>query len=613
MNNIYGLDIWGNSNFIIEDGKICLNTDFKLPIIDVVKEIRKDGIKGPILLRFPHLIKKQIVEIYSNFNRAKKEFDYSGNFSAVYPLKVNQYPGFVKNLVEIGKPFNYGLEAGSKPELLLAMAYNNFEAPITVNGFKDKELINIGFIAAEMGHDITLTIEGLSELESIIKTSKERFSTCPKIGLRIRLHTSGSGIWAKSGGMDSKFGLTATELIEAVNLLKSANLLHKFTMIHFHIGSQINEIHPLKKALTEAGNIYAELRKMDAKNLTAINLGGGLAVEYSQTRELATRNYTLKEYANDVIFLLKTIANSKNVTEPDIFIESGRFVAASHAVLTAPVLELFSKEYAEEKLISKDENPPLVLELYDLYKNIKPSNALEYLHDSIAHMESILTLFDLGYADLTDRSNAEILTHLIMKKAISMLGNKQSYTDLLKIQKQVQEKYLVNFSMFQSLPDFWGLKQHFPIMPLEKLDERATRSASIWDITCDSDGEINFDPNINPLFLHDIDPQEENYFLAFFLVGAYQEVLGMNHNLFTHPTEATVYLKENGGFEIKNILESQSVLDILEDMDYDVYEIQDILSDRVKNSILLDDNEKKQILGELYLFLNDNGYLKSIG
>ncbi|NLY03588.1 MAG: biosynthetic arginine decarboxylase [Campylobacter sp.] len=610
INNNYGLNIWGNSNFIIEDGRICLNSDFKPAIIDIVKDIRKDGYMGPLLLRFPHLIKKQIVDVYTNFDRAKKEFNYSGNFQAVFPLKVNQYPGFVKNLVELGKPFNYGLEAGSKAELLLAMAYNNLGAPITVNGFKDTELINIGFIAAEMGHDVTLTIEGLSELEAIIETAGKRFSPKPNIGLRIRLHSSGSGVWQKSGGMNSKFGLTSTELIEAMNLLKETNLLDKFTMIHFHIGSQINEIHPLKKALTEAGNIYAELVKMGATNLKAINLGGGLAVEYSQIKENSERNYTLREYANDVTFLLKTIANQKNVSEPDIFIESGRYIAASHAVLVAHVLELFSQEYIEEKMIIKDKNPHLIDELFDLYKSLKPSNALEYLHDAIAHMDSILTLFDLGYVDLVDRSNGEILVHLIMKKSIPLLGNKNNFADLLKIQNEVQELYLVNFSMFQSMPDFWGLKQNFPIVPLDRLDERPTRSASIWDITCDSDGEISFDSDTNPLFLHDVDPEKEDYFLGFFLVGAYQEVLGMDHNLFTHPTEATILLNEHGGYDITNIIKAQSVLDILEDMDYDVSEIQTTLNHRIEESNLVDENQKKHILGELYLFLNDNCYLK---
>ncbi|EPU7736211.1 biosynthetic arginine decarboxylase [Campylobacter upsaliensis] len=608
--NSYGIDIWGDDNFIIKNGKVCVNSGKKPAIIDMVKELRNDGYRGPLLLRFPHLIQKQIENIYGSFTKARKEFDYKGGFNAVYPLKVNQYPGFVKNLVKLGKDYNYGLEAGSKAELLLAMAYNNENSPITVNGFKDRELINIGFIAAEMGHNITLTIEGLNELEAIIDIAKERFKPKPNIGLRVRLHSAGVGIWAKSGGIHSKFGLTSTELIEAVNLLKENKLIEQFTMIHFHLGSQINEIHPLKKALNEAGNIYTELRKMGAKNLKAINLGGGLAVEYSQFKDEKSRNYTLREYANDVVFILKNIAEQKSDIEPDIFIESGRFVAASHAILIAPVLELFSQEYAENKLVLKKQNPKLIDELYDLYQNIKPSNALEYLHDSIDHLESILTLFDLGYVDLKDRSNAEILTQLISKKAILLLKDKPS-ADLIAIQNEVQERYLVNFSLFQSMPDFWGLEQNFPIMPLDRLDEKPTRSASIWDITCDSDGEISYSKD-NPLLLHDVDVEKENYFLGFFLMGAYQEVLGMKHNLFTHPTEASVYIDEND-YVLKDIIEAQSILDILEDIDYDIHAIMDILNERISESSLVDEKQKKHILGELYLFLNDNGYLKSIG
>ena len=611
MRDDYGLNIWANGDFIIDKGKICLNTPSKPALQDMVEQIRSTGLRGPILLRFPHLIAKQLDELYSSFKSARKEFNYTGAFRAVYPLKVNQYPAFVQNIVEIGTKHGYGLEAGSKAELLIAMAYNAKKAPITVNGFKDKELINLGFIAAEMGHDVTITIEGLGELQTIIETASSRFKPKPNIGLRIRLHSSGSGIWAKSGGINSKFGLTSTELIEAVNLLKKHGLIEQFSMIHFHIGSQINDIHPLKKALLEAGNIYAELRKMGAKNLRAINLGGGLAIEYSQFKDCHTKNYTLKEYANDVVFLLQSIASQKGEVEPDIFVESGRFVAASHAVLTAPVLELFSQEYSEKKLALKKQNPPLIAELYDLYNNIKPSNAIEYLHDATSHLDSVLTLFELGYVDLSDRSNAEILTHLIVKKTICLLGSDAEYADLRRIQNDIQERYLVNFSIFQSLPDFWGLKQHFPIAPLKYLDKRPTLSASIWDITCDSDGEIGFDSQNNPLFLHDVDIEEEPYFLGFFLVGAYQEVLGMRHNLFTHPSEAVIEPTKDG-FIIKELIESQSIMDILYDLDYDIDEIKSSLNKQIEGSKLVNEKAKKQILGELYLFLNANGYLKTV-
>lgn len=603
----WGLDVWGDDNYVVSEGKLKVNRLSSPALVDIVKDVRAKGHTGPLLLRFPHLISKQIDLIYSHFLRAKKEFNYKGGFQALYPLKVNQYPNFVKNIVKLGEKYNYGLEAGSKAELLLAMAYNNPTAPITVNGFKDKQMIALGFIACEMDYDITLTIEGLNELKTIIKTIKNRFGCIPNIGLRIRLHSAGVGTWAKSGGINSKFGLTSTELIEAVKILKDNSLLDKFTMIHFHIGSQITEISPVKKALREAGNIYAGLKKLGAVNLNSINLGGGLAIEYSQYKNKLHRNYTLSEYSNDVVYLLKEIALKKGIDEPDIFIESGRYIAAHHAVLVAPVLELFSGECIQEKLIAK-ENPPLIQELYELYETIDKANALEFLHDSIDHMESLLTLFDLGYIDLQDRSNTEVLVNLIIKKAVLLLKDKH-YKELISIQERVQERYLVNFSIFQSMPDFWGINQHFPIMPLDKIDQKATRSASIWDITCDSDGEIGFNPK-KPLFLHDVDLSKDEYFLGFFLVGAYQEILGMKHNLFTHPTEVSIKINESG-YEIESLTEAQGICDIFEDLDYDVSEIKKNLALRVKKSNLIEDSVKKKVLKEIDMLLYDNSYLKN--
>lgn len=603
----YGIKIWSNNDFIIEDGVVKVNYKSKPSLIDITKKIRQTGIRGPLLLRFPHLIKKQIDTLYKEFYRAMKTFKYKGEFNAVFPLKVNQFPNFISSLVSIAKDYNYGLEAGSKAELIIAMSYNNKNAPITVNGFKDKGMISLGFIASKMGYNITVTIEGLNELKTILEVAKELGEPIPNIGLRIRLHSSGIGIWAKSGGINSKFGLTSTELLEAIDLLKKNNLLDKFKMIHFHIGSQIGEIAPVKKALRESGNIYAELRKMGAKNLTTINLGGGLAIEYSQHENYVNRNYTITEFTNDVVFLLKEISEQKKVNQPNIFIESGRFIAASHAVLIAPVLELFSQEYTENGLKLKKTNPPLIEELYDLYKTINKKNAIEYLHDSFDHMESLLTLFDLGYIDLQDRSNTEILVHLIIKKAIELLKNSK-YQELKRIQDRVQERYLLNFSLFQSLPDFWGLKQRFPVMPLNNLDIRPTRSASLWDITCDSDGEIDF--NIDyPLYLHDINLKKEEYFLAFFLVGAYQEVLGMKHNLFTHPTEATIVFDESS-YNLENIVEAQTILDILYDLDYDLNELQSNLRTNLANSKLINEEEKEKIFELLSLILNENSYLK---
>ncbi|RUM69656.1 MAG: arginine decarboxylase [Sulfurovum sp.] len=611
----FGLHIWGDDNFIIDHDTINVNHASKPSLLKITQEIREKGYKGPLLLRFPHLIEKQISTLFKTFEKAKKTFHYQGNFHAVFPLKVNQFPNFIESLMQVSHTYNYGLEAGSKAELIIAISKTAIGAPITVNGFKDKEMISLCFIAAKMGHNITITIEGLGELETIIQVNREfndgiKNPITPKIGMRIRLHNAGIGVWAKSGGYSSKFGLTSTELLEAYEMLKKHGLLSQLWMIHFHIGSQMSDIAPLKKALREAGNIYAELKNRGADALGAINIGGGLAVEYSQHEAKQERNYSLQEFANDVVFLMQEIAKSKGVTDPDIFTESGRYIAASHSVLIAPVLELFSQEYHEKGLRLKKKNPPLIEELHDLYTSLSRKHAREYLHDALDHMESLLTLFDLGYIDLEDRSNTEILVNLIIKKAIYLLQD-EGTDELKKLQDRIQEKYLINFSAFQSLPDFWGLAQHFPVMPLDKLDSKPTNPASIWDITCDSDGEIGFNREL-PLYLHDIDVSKEEYFLAFFLTGAYQEVLGMKHNLFTHPTEAVITFGNDGKYTIDKLIEAQNVMDVLDDLDYNTSIMDKTLKYRIEESELVSKEEKRELLGKLYLYLSENSYLKTI-
>ena len=596
MNN-YGIDIWSDDNFVIEDGLAKINYDCKPSLISIVKDIRKQDFKGPLLLRFPHITEKQINTLYNTFNASIKEYDYKGTFNAVFPLKVNQLPNFIHPLINEGKKFNYGLEAGSKAELVIAMTYNNINSPITVNGFKDKEMIHLGFIAKSMGHDITLIIEGLNELEMIIEVLNETKMEAPSIGLRVRLHSGGSGLWAKSGGINSKFGLTSTEILEAYELMEDNNIVKYLTMIHFHIGSAMNSIKPLKKALREAGHIYAELKNLGATNLDSINIGGGLAVEYNAYER--TRFYSLSEFSNDVIFTLKDIARQKGVDEPNIFTESGRFISAASTVLVTPVLELFSSEYALDHLKLKEKNPPLIQELHDLLRDMSKKTAYEYMHDCIDHMESLLTLFDLGYIDLQDRSNAEILTHQVIKKAISLLEI-DHYEELKKLDENIQEKYLLNFSVFQSLPDYWGIDQEFPIMPITHLDKKPTRSASLWDITCDSDGEIPFDIK-KPLYLHDVNLNKEDYFLGFFNVGAYQDTLGMKHNLFSHPTEVNIVFKD-GEVVLEKILESQKIIDILEDIDYDTDEIRA----KLRKSL------SEHNYNDIEKYLNENSYLKTI-
>ena len=604
----FGLDIWSNKNFIIEDGMIKLNYKSMPSLLDITQNIREKGVRGPILLRFPHLIKKQIRSLYSYFDTAIAQNNYTGSFNAVFPLKVNQFPHAVEAVVEEGKRYNYGLEAGSKAELILAMTKTPKGAAITVNGFKDKEMITLGFIAAHSGHNITLTIEGLGELETIIEVARESNLKVPNIGIRVRLHSAGSGIWAKSGGMDAKFGLTSTEILEAVALLKRENLLQYFTMIHFHIGSQMIDIAPIKRALREAGNFYAELKMMGADALTNINIGGGLAVEYDQHSHAKSHNYSIEEFSSSVVFLLGEIMDAKNVEHPNIFTESGRFIVASHAVLITPVLELFTQDYHEKLLKFKTKNPPLIEELRELNRLLNNKNCIEYLHDALDHIESLHTLFDLGYIDLQDRSNAEILVHNIIKKSLYLTSSLQTQ-ELQQLQVNLQERYLINASIFQSLPDYWGLKQHFPVMPIHHLNADPLRAASLWDITCDSDGEIGFNPQ-KPLYLHDINLDEEEYFLAFFNVGAYQETLGMQHNLFTHPNEYTVTINDND-YKIINEIESKSILNILHDIGYDEKDILNKLKSDLNQSDFITEKEKSDTLTKLETFLHQNGYLRT--
>ena len=604
----FGLDIWSNKNFVIEDGQLKLNYKCMPSLLQITDEIRAKDVRGPILLRFPHLIKRQIKSLYSYFDKAIEENNYNGNFNAVFPLKVNQFPNVVEAVTSQGSKYNYGLEAGSKAELILAMSKTPMGANITVNGFKDTEMISLGFIAAHSGHNITIIIEGLGELETIIDVAHECNLKVPNIGIRVRLHSVGSGIWAKSGGMDAKFGLTSTEIIEAVRLLRKNNLFQYLSMIHFHIGSQMSDIAPIKRALREAGNIYAELKMMGASSLNSINIGGGLAVEYDQHIHSKSRNYSIEEFSSSVVFALSEIMNAKNVQHPDIFTESGRFIVASHAVLITPVLELFTQDYQEHLLSFKDINPPLIEELIELNKFLNNKNCIEYLHDSLDHMESLLTLFDLGYIDLQDRSNAEILVHNIIKKSLYLTSSNPTI-ELEQLQVRLQERYLINASIFQSLPDYWGLKQHFPVMPLHHLNASPIRAASLWDITCDSDGEIGFNPE-KPLYLHDVNLDEEEYFLGFFNIGAYQETLGMNHNLFTHPNEYTVYINDTD-YEIKNEVESKSISGILESIGYDKNEILNKLKIDLQKSHFITEKEKNDTLAKLEIFVEQNGYLRT--
>ncbi|EJF07261.1 arginine decarboxylase (spermidine biosynthesis) [Thiovulum sp. ES] len=610
INDEYGLQYWSKDNFFIEDGLLKVNHGIKPSIFEILQKAKESGVGTPLIVRFPHLIDKQMDRLYSTFGKVMEKESYSGNFQAVFPLKVNQYKGFLDEFVRFAPKYNYGVEAGSKAELLLAISIDGYKAPITVNGFKDMEMIELGFIASQIGHDITLIIESLSELEYIFAVAPN-FHKMPNIGIRIRLYSYGSGTWAKSGGMDSKFGLTATELIQALDLLKENNFVHQFKMIHFHIGSQINSIYTLQKAIREVGQIYAELRRMGAINLDKINLGGGLAVNYGQHKSNRDKNYTTEEFVSNVVKLLKEISVDKKVEVPNIFTEFGRYISANHSLLLTEVIELYSQDYTEDHLSIKNKNPKTVKALKKIYRKLdygenSQVQILEMLHDTIEHLDSIETLFELGYLDLRDRANIEILGQMIIRKILKIIKKE----DIVEyehdsILHKIEERYLLNFSIFQSMPDFWGLQQNFPIVPIHHLDKKAVRPASIWDITCDSDGEIEFDEKA-PLFLHDIDIEKEDYYLAFFLTGAYQDILGMKHNLFDRPDEIIVDVTENS-FEIAKIERGKDIGTIIDSVGYSENDIFERFSRQIENL----EKEKSEICKEKFKkYLRKGNYLK---
>jgi len=607
----YGLQFWSRDNFIIEDGVVKVNIGSKPSLLQIVERAKETGINTPILIRFPHLIKRQINKLYTTFHQTIKKEGYRGSFQGVFPLKVNQYSGFLNEFIKYAQEFNYGVEAGSKAELFLAIAINQHKAPITVNGFKDVEMIELGFLATQIGHDVTLIIESLSELQDIIKTSK-KFSVMPKIGIRTRLYSYGSGTWAKSGGIDSKFGLTATELIQALLLLKQENYINSFKMLHFHIGSQISSIYTVQKALREVGQIYTELKKMGANDLNKINIGGGLGIDYGQHKNSIERNYTTEEFVSTVVKILKEVTDEKGIENPIIYAEFGRFISANHSVLITSVLELYSQDYRESHLILKDRNNPKIVKvLKDIYKKIDKKlgedGILELLHETTEHLDSIETLFELGYLDLQDRANIEILGQMIIKKILTIV-DKKDIVEHDSLLHKIEERYLINLSIFQSMPDFWGLGQKFPIVPIHHLDKKAVRPASLWDITCDSDGEIEFDEKA-PLFLHDIDLTKKPYYLGFFMLGAYQDILGMKHNLFDRPNEIVVDIDEVG-FKIRRTIKSKEIIGILTSIGYSEKDIYKKFKNQISHLTSLSLKEKDAIFQEILDYFHRSNYLK---
>ena len=569
---LYDVASWGKGYFSVgSNGHVCVHPDKdparSIDLKELVDNLQLRGISLPILIRFGEILKHRLGEMYQAFQNAISEHNYKSGYCCVYPIKVNQQRQVVEEVFEYGRPYKFGLEAGSKPELLAVMAIADNETPIICNGFKDDEYIEMVMLARKIGRQIIPVVEKYSELDLILKHSA-RVGVRPVIGLRIKLASRGSGRWKSSGGYRSKFGLTVTEALRALEQLKSLGMEDCLQLMHFHLGSQITNIRQIKGAVIEAARAYVEMRRAGA-GLVYLDVGGGLGIDYdgSQTDFESSVNYTLQEYANDIVYHIQSVCDEAEVPHPTIVSESGRAVVAYHSVLVFNVLGVTG--FGEEETLpdfGDDVEQPL-LDLKDTLRGLSAKNLLESFHDAQQALDSALNLFSLGYLPLQQRSWAESTYWVICRRIQKMakdLG--ESPEELEGLNSLLSDTYFCNFSLFQSMPDSWAVKQLFPIMPIHRLNEEPSHHGILGDISCDSDGKV--DQFIDrrdvkkTLPLHTFNG--EPYILATFLVGAYQEILGDLHNLFGDTNAVHVTLDGNGAVVIDALIRGDTVREVLD-------------------------------------------------
>ena len=574
---LYNINGWGTSYFgINEHGDVYVtpckdNTAINLR--DVMDELALRDVTPPVLLRFPDILDNRIEKTASCFIKAKEQYNFKAENFVVYPIKVNQMQPVVEEIITHGRKFNLGLEAGSKPELHAVIAVQcQSDALIICNGYKDEAYIELALLAQKMGKRIFIVVEKLNELDTIAKVAK-RLKVSPNLGVRIKLSSSGSGKWEDSGGDASKFGLTATELLQALRKLDAMGMHDSLRLIHFHIGSQITKIRRIQTALREASQYYINLHKM-GYDVEFVDCGGGLGVDYDGTRSSHSEssvNYSIQEYVNDCVATFVEAADKNNIEHPNIITESGRSLTAHHSVLVVDVLETTSLPEMPEEFEAKEDDHPLVKELYNIWCNLNPKRMLEDWHDAEQIREESLELFSHGIVNLQTRAEIEAMYWSVCHEVNLLTKDMKHVPDeLRRLDKLLADKYFCNFSLFQSLPDSWAIDQLFPIVPLQRLKERPTRKATLQDITCDSDGKIsNFvvDGRISRVLpLHTL-KKNEPYYLGVFLVGAYQEILGDMHNLFGDTSAAHISVK-NGKYSIDQIFDGETVEEVLEYVQY---------------------------------------------
>jgi arginine decarboxylase len=566
----YGIDNWGAGYFDVNrKGNLIIHpadgdarsADLK----EIIDDLARRGISAPVLLRFPQLVASQVRKLQRAFSKSIREFDYQGAHMCVYPMKVNQQRAVVEEYLREGSRYDFGLEAGSKAELYAALALEQSpDSLLVLNGFKDEEFIELAFAGAKCGKRVVIVIEKLNELDHVLNIVENHEGNMPMLGMRVKLYSKGSGRWEKSGGEAAKFGLTTTELLEVVRRLEAADRIDMLRLLHFHIGSQLTDIKRIKNAMKEAARVYAKIHQMKVP-IELLDVGGGMAVDYdgSKTAFDSSANYNAQEFANDVIYTIKLVCDDENVPHPTIIQESGRFLSAYHAILVTNVLDEIETVVEDISPIEiDDDDPQVVMELSDLRESITVKNYREYYHDSLEHREELFTLFNLGLISLEDRAKGEVLFWDVCERA-DKYAQQAKYVaeEFDELRRLLCAKYLTNFSVFRSVPDHWAINQLFPIIPIHGLNKTPTEYATLCDITCDSDGMVDKFVDLHDvkhvLELHKLIPGEP-YYLAFALVGAYQEVMGNNHNLFGSPHEAHIYIDEEG-YLIKKVIRGTTV------------------------------------------------------
>jgi arginine decarboxylase len=611
----YGIENWGAGYFgINRKGNLVVHPSESdqnraADVREIIDDLRRRGITTPVLLRFPQLIAGQVRKLQRAFRNSIREYEYQGSHMCVYPMKVNQNRAVVEEYLREGVRYDFGLEAGSKAELYGALAMEQSgESLLVLNGFKDEEFIELAFLGARAGKKVVIVIEKLNELDHVLKMV-DRFedSDLPMVGLRVKLYSKGSGRWEKSGGEAAKFGLTSTEILETIRRMQEAGRIDMLKLLHFHIGSQLTDIKRIKNAMKEAARVYAKIVQMKVP-VDLLDVGGGMAVDYdgSKTAFDSSANYTAQEFANDVVYTIMQVCDDEHVPHPTIIQESGRYLSAYHAILVTNVLSEIETVVEDITPIAvDDDDPQVVIELADLREHVTVKNYREFYHDALEHRDELFTLFNLGLISLEDRAKGEVLfwdvceradKHAQLAKYVS-----EEFTELRRL---LRAKYLTNFSVFRSVPDHWALDQLFPIIPIHRLNKPPTEYATLCDITCDSDGVVDKFVDLHDvkqvLELHTLN-EDEPYYIALMLVGAYQEVMGNNHNLFGAPNEAHIHIDEDG-YLIKKVVKGTTVGEALYRARYERGQLHEgfrrIVAQRVKRGELSEADAAEMV--ELY-------------